>query len=163
MVDALAQSAREGWLMVWSAHKDEQALLSGTVLSGELVGVDGKAPVIGIYLNDGTEAKIGYYLRTDVAATTNQCRPDGSQVVKVKLTLTFKAPTDAAQLPPYLSSGNVVPKGEVKTDVLLYAPAGGRSTTFTSAVADRVSSCKPTTAWPSSADDPAETGRAGRH
>jgi hypothetical protein len=77
-VDALAQSAREGRLMVWSAHKDEQALLSGTVLSVELVGVEGKSPVIGVYLNDGSAAKIGYYLRSDVVATPTGCRPLGS-------------------------------------------------------------------------------------
>jgi len=125
-VEALAQSAREGRLMVWSAHKNEQALLSGTVLSGELVGVQGDSPVIGVYLEDGTQSKIGYYLRTDVDATTTQCRPDGSQAVQVKVTLTFTAPANAADLPPYISSGNVIPKGQIRTNVLLYAPKGGR-------------------------------------
>ncbi|MGV8910682.1 MAG: DUF4012 domain-containing protein [Propionicimonas sp.] len=125
-VEALAESAREGRLMVWSAHKDEQALLSGTVLSGELVGVEGDSPVIGVYLNDGTEAKIGYYLRTDVVATSTQCRADGSQAVKVRVTLTSTAPANAANLPPYIASGKVVPKGEIRTNVMLYAPAGGR-------------------------------------
>lgn len=125
-VDALAQSAREGRLMVWSAHEAEQALLSGTVLSGELVGVHGESPVIGVYLNDGSAAKIGYYLRTDVVATPTGCRPDGSQAVSVRVTLTSTAPANAANLPPYIASGNAVPKGEVRTDVLLYAPAGGR-------------------------------------
>jgi hypothetical protein len=126
IVDALAQSAREGRLMVWSAHKNEQALLSGTVLSGELVGVQGNKPVIGVYLNDGTAAKIGYYLRTDVVATPTGCHPDGSQTVSVKVTLTNTAPADAADLPPYIASGNAVPKGQVRTNVLLYAPFGGR-------------------------------------
>ena len=127
VVDALAQSAREGRLMVWSAHKDEQALLSGTVISGELVGVQGDSPVIGLYLNDGSAAKIGYYLRTDVAATSTQCRQDGSQAMSVKVTLTNTAPANAAKLPPYLTGGGaVVPQGQVKTNVLLYAPAGGR-------------------------------------
>jgi len=112
--------------MVWSAHKDEQALLSGTVLSGELVGVQGDSPVIGVYLNDGTASKIGYYLRTDVAATATQCRPDGSQAVSVAVTLTSTAPANAADLPPYIASGNVIPKGEVRTNVLLYAPKGGQ-------------------------------------
>jgi len=126
IVDALAQSAREGRLMVWSAHRDEQALLSGTVLSGELVGVQGHSPVIGVYLNDGTAAKIGYYLRTDVTATPTGCHPDGSQDVNVKVTLTNTAPANAADLPPYIASGNVIPKGQVRTNVLVYAPTGGR-------------------------------------
>ena len=127
VVDALAQAAREGRLMVWSAHKEEQALLAGTVLSGQLVGVDGDSPVIGVYLNDGTAAKIGYYLRTDVVATSTGCGPGGSQSVAVKVTLTNTAPANAADLPPYLTGGgNVVPKGEVRMNVLLYAPSGGQ-------------------------------------
>ena len=125
-VDALAQAARDGRLMVWSAHKDEQALLTGTVLSGDLVGVQGDSPVIGVYLNDGTAAKIGYYLRTDVVATSKSCRPDGSQAVTVRVTLTNTAPANAASLPPYITGGGVaVPEGEVRTNVLLYAPRGG--------------------------------------
>jgi Protein of unknown function (DUF4012) len=127
VVDALAQAAREGRLMVWSAHKNEQALLSGTVLSGELVGVEGRSPVIGIYLNDGTAAKIGYYLRTDVVATPTGCRQDGSQTLTVRVTLTNTAPANAADLPPSLTGGgNIVPAGQVRTNVLLYAPSGGR-------------------------------------
>ncbi len=126
VVDALARSAREGRLMVWSSHPKEQALLSGTVLSGELVGVDHDSPVIGVYLNDGTEAKIGYYLRVDVVATTKACHPDGSQSVSVRATMTNTAPKNAADLPPYISAGWVIPKGEVRTNILLYAPSGGR-------------------------------------
>ena len=91
--------------MAWSAREDEQALLSGTVLSGELVGVQGDSPVVGVYLNDGSAAKIGYYLRTDVAATSIQCRTDGSQALTVTVTLTNTAPANAATLPPYLTGG----------------------------------------------------------
>jgi hypothetical protein len=126
-VEALAQAAREGRLMVWSAHKQEQALLSGTILSGQLVGVEGTSPVIGVYLNDGSAAKIGYYLRSDVTATPTQCRADGSQSVKVKVTLTNTAPSNVVDFPPYITGlGKIVPKGEVRTNVLLYAPKGGR-------------------------------------
>ncbi len=127
LVDAFAQAARDGRLMVWSAHEREQALLSGTVLSGELVGVQGGSPVIGVYLNDGSAAKIGYYLRTDVVATSTKCRPDDSQAVSVRVTLTNTAPADAARLPPYLTGGgNVIPAGQVRTNVLLYVPSWGR-------------------------------------
>jgi len=126
-VGALASAAREGRLMVWSARPAEQALLAGTVLSGEAVGARGDSPVIGVYLNDGTAAKIGYYLRTDVVAASGRCRLDGSQAVTVTVTLTSTAPANAADLPPYVTGdGRVVPKGEVRTNVLIYAPAGGQ-------------------------------------
>jgi len=110
VVGALAQAARDGRLMVWSAHPDEQALLSGTVLSGELVGARGDSPVIGVYLNDGTASKIGYYLRTDVTATPTACRADGSQAVRVKVTLTFTAPANAAVSRPTSLLGTSFPK-----------------------------------------------------
>ena len=62
----------------------------------------------------------------DVVATSTTCHPDGSQSVAVRATLTNTAPKNAADLPPYISSGNVIPKGEVRMNVLLYAPTGGR-------------------------------------
>lgn len=126
-LDALVLSARQGRLMMWSAHPDEQALISGTMLSGELVGVEGSSPVIGVYLNDGSASKIGYYLQTTVTATRTACRVDGSQSLKVTVSLTNTAPADAARLPPYIAGyGTVLPPGQVRTNVLLYAPTGGR-------------------------------------
>jgi Protein of unknown function (DUF4012) len=125
-VDALSRAATEGRVMVWSARETEQALLSGTVLSGELRGQSAGSPVIGVYLNDGTEAKMGYYLDLKVAAKAGECRPDGSRLVDLSVTLTSKAPADAAQLPRYLTGGGaVVTPGETRTNVLIYAPEGG--------------------------------------
>jgi len=125
MVDALAEGARQGRLMVWSAHPEEQALLAPTVLSGELRGVQGESPVIGVYFNDGSQSKMGYYLSADVSATTSECLPDGSQEVVVTVALTSTAPGDAATLPSYISGGRVLPAGQMRTNVLLYAPTGG--------------------------------------
>ena len=126
VVRALAQSAREGRLLVWSAHPQEQALLSGTVLSGDLVGVQGHSPVIGVFLNDGTAAKLGYYLHTDVVARTTACHPNGSQEMTIRVILKSTAPKNAAKLPRYITGGGiVVPAGDVRTNVLLYPPKGG--------------------------------------
>ncbi|HZL05109.1 MAG TPA: hypothetical protein VFE45_06785, partial [Coriobacteriia bacterium] len=126
MIDALAEGARQGRLMVWSAHPEEQALLAGTVLSGELTGVRGESPVIGVYFNDGSQSKMGYYLRADVSASTTECFEDGSQQVTVAVALTSTAPEDAAELPSYISGGRVLLAGQMRTNVLLYAPEGGR-------------------------------------
>jgi hypothetical protein len=133
-LDQLAEGARQGRLMVWSAHEDEQARLTGTVLSGELQGVDGPdgapptSPVIGVYLNDGTAAKMGYYQDLEITGKSTTCRPDGSQLVHLDVRLTNTAPADAATtLPAYvLGPSKVVPWGSVKTNVLFYGPLGGR-------------------------------------
>lgn len=126
VLDALAESARQGRLMLWSAKEDEQATLAGTVLSGELRGEQGDSAVVGVYLNDGTEAKLGYYLDLDIRGEATQCRPDGSQVVSVQVSLALNAPQDAASLPRWLvGAGTTVPQGQTRTNVLIYAPEGG--------------------------------------
>jgi hypothetical protein len=125
VVDALTEATRQGRLKVWSAREEEQALISGTALSGELDGVQGLSPVVGVYLNDGTGSKIGYYLRADVTATTTTCHPDGSQTLAVDVSLTSAAPPDVADLPFYISGGSVLPPGEMRMNLLLYAPEGG--------------------------------------
>ncbi|PFG32279.1 DUF4012 domain-containing protein [Sanguibacter antarcticus] len=130
---ALADSADEGRLMLWSAHPDEQELLQPTALSGALVGdaadSDGGAdrPIVGVYLNDGTAGKIGYYLERSITADVTECRADGSQALKITLSLTSTAPADAATLPEHVTgvSGDV-PPGDIRTNVLVYAPAGGQ-------------------------------------
>ena len=68
------QAGEEDRLLVWPAREDEQALVSGTMLSGELRGDDGRgAPVVGVYLNDLSEAKIAYYQRMEVEVEARQC------------------------------------------------------------------------------------------
>ncbi|WP_413452515.1 DUF4012 domain-containing protein [Georgenia phoenicis] len=129
-VSALADAADEGRLYAWSARENEQALLSGTVLSGELRGDDGHGrPVIGVYVNDLSAAKVGYYQRMDVQVEARQCYPDGNQDLTVTVTLSSEVPADAEALPETLvGSGRVVPKGEMRSNVLVYAPTGGRIT-----------------------------------
>jgi hypothetical protein len=125
-VEALAEAARQGRLMVWSADEDEQALLTGTVLAGDLRGDDGDSPVVGVYLNDAGGGKMDTYLQTSVVAQELECLPDGSRQVGVTITLTNSVPVDVAALPAYVTGGGaVVPVGEVLTNVLVYAPTGG--------------------------------------
>ena len=126
-VDALAEAARQGRLMVWSADEAEQALLSGTVLSGELRGTLGDSPVIGVYVNEGTASKMAYYLRMEVDSGPVECLADGRRSLTVSVTLSSTAPADAASLPPYIAGAELdVPPGTMQENLLLYAPDGGR-------------------------------------
>src|SRR5690606_15114577 len=95
-VSAMAQAARNGGLMIWSDHEIEQQQIAGTVLSGELSGTRGESPVVGVFLNDGSASKIGFYLESDVRVDPGQCNADGSQIVELTVTLTSTAPADAA-------------------------------------------------------------------
>ncbi|MBI9114620.1 DUF4012 domain-containing protein [Sanguibacter suaedae] len=133
IIPALAQSAREGRVLLWSAHPEEQELLAPTVLGGELVGSvaagqDGeRRPVVGIFLNDGTAGKMGYYLDRSVTTTVLECLADGSQRLRVDVSLTSTAPVDPGVLPQYVTGvGGIVTPGDVRTNLLVYAPDGGR-------------------------------------
>lgn len=124
-VEALAQAAREHRMLVWSANAKEQRVLAPTVLSGALEGSDGDSPVVGVYFNDGTAAKMSFYLDT-VVTVAQQCDADGVGRMTVDVTMTNTAPANAADLPRYLTGGGrVIPAGQIRTNVLLYAPTGG--------------------------------------
>ena len=125
MIDAMARAGRESRLLVWSAHPEEQAQLAGTVLGGELAGSVGDSPLVTVAYNDGSASKIGYYLRSEVVGEVTECFTDGSRAVRVRVVMTSTAPADAAGLPAYVAGGVPTPPGEMRMNVLLYAPEGG--------------------------------------
>jgi hypothetical protein len=121
----LARAAGERRLLVWSAHPAENALLAGTVLTGVLPAEDGTRPTVGIFLNDGSGAKLGYYL-TQAAElrVVPRCRPDRRREMTLRVTLGSVAP--ASGLPPYvLGLGLSGDPYTVRTVVSIYSPTGG--------------------------------------
>lgn len=123
-VTSLVQSSDQGRLMLWSNDPFEQSLLGGTQVAGH-VGTDPERPEVGLYLNDGTGAKVGYYLDLDAGMTVYECRPDGSSRLRVTVGLASAVP-DPAGLPDYVTGGGVfAPEGVVRTNLAIYAPAGG--------------------------------------
>jgi len=126
VLDALDRSADEGRLLVWSAHPEEEELLSGTVLSGELRGERGSTPIVGVYLNDASATKMGYYLDTAVTVTGEQCpAEDAPRKLTLVMDITSTAPLESADFPSYLSGVGLFTPGSVVTNVLVYSPAGG--------------------------------------
>ncbi|MBG6237074.1 hypothetical protein IWX78_000017 [Mycetocola sp. CAN_C7] len=122
LIDALARSGSERRINLWSAVEAEQAELAETTLAGELPEKTGDVQPFGVYLNDGTEAKMGYYLDVAVADGQVTCRQDGRPNYGVTVTLTNNAPADAAEsLPEYVTgSSSGVPQGSIKTVVNVY-------------------------------------------
>ncbi|GAA4288036.1 DUF4012 domain-containing protein [Georgenia daeguensis] len=134
---ALDTAADQGRLLAWSAHEDEQRLLAGTTLSGELRGHTGASPVVGVYLNDRNGAKIGYYQRVAAEVVAAGCRPDGARELSLEVTVSSDAPENYASLPDYVTgAGNYVPKGAMETTVTVYAPTGGTITDARSSADD---------------------------
>jgi hypothetical protein len=125
-VEALAASAREGRLLVWSAEPEEADLLEGTVLDGGLRGVNGSRPVVGVFTHGLQMAKIGYYLDTAVDVVEREARPDGSR--KLDVTVTYTSRVDKAEtgsLPDYIVGADENDPGLIRMRSIVYAPAGG--------------------------------------
>lgn len=125
LLDGLGQAVDERRLLVWSAHDEEQARLAGTRIAGEVTGREGDSPVVGVYLNDGSGAKMSWYLDTAVSAEVRRCEADGSRLVDVELSLENTGPAGGAGLPAYVVGDYLDTPGNVRTTYDLYAPAGG--------------------------------------
>jgi hypothetical protein len=63
LIKALVTSAEQGRLYLWSATSEEQDLLAETDLAGAALGPTVGGAAFGVYFNDGTAAKMDYYVR----------------------------------------------------------------------------------------------------
>jgi hypothetical protein len=121
---ALVRAATERRLLVWSAHPEEQRALDGTVLAGSLPTDDGDRPTVGVFLNDGTGAKLSYYLEGSVHVGAGSCRADGRRELRVRVTLRSTAPKSGLST-SVLGNGRLVPRYVVRTNVFVFSPAAG--------------------------------------
>jgi hypothetical protein len=121
LVQALRKSSDAHRLFVWSETEDEQKIIQASALGGS---VTTEAPTIGVYFNDGTGAKMDYYMKREIQVT-ERCQPDGYYRYAVQAKLTNTAPGDAAEsLPDYVTGGGNfgVEPGTVRTNVYAYGP-----------------------------------------
>ncbi len=124
LVGALAESAGEDRIRIWSAHEEEQSLLASSTLGGALPADDTETHV-GILLNDATGAKMDYYADAEISTSIGSC--DGRPTTQVRVTWTNGAPADAGTaLPVYVTGGGTygVEPGSVRTLVTVYGPEG---------------------------------------
>ncbi len=124
VVDALSRAGAEGRLRLWSAHPKEEERLAGTSVGAAFL--TGPFPdAAGVFLNDGTAGKLGYYLSTSL--TVQDLRCDGpSPTATVHLDLDYAPPADVADFPRYVTgwSGTSLPVGWLATNISVYAPVG---------------------------------------
>ena len=108
--------------LVWSARDDEQEILEGTSASGTFLG---DADVLGVFLNDGSGSKIGYYVDTELTVTDRLCTDGTLEGQEVELTLTHTFDGDVDGLPAYVTGlPQFVPAGEFHVNVVVYPAAG---------------------------------------
>jgi hypothetical protein len=124
IVDALRKSSEEQRLYVWSDVPAEQDIIGPTALGGRITGPSKDGAAFGVYFNDGTGAKMDYYVERTVQII-GSCTNDGSREYTVRVTMTNTAPADAAEsLPAYVTGAGAfgVEPGTVRTNVVGYGP-----------------------------------------
>jgi hypothetical protein len=124
LVEGITRGTAEGRVLVWSGQPAEQSVIAGYPLSGAIAGPSVAPAQFGVYFNDGTGAKMDYYIKRTVQLV-KECSSDDYGQIKVRITSTNSAPLDAANsLPAYVTGGGSsgVPPGTVQTNVIAYGP-----------------------------------------
>ncbi|MBG6184963.1 hypothetical protein IWX65_002941 [Arthrobacter sp. CAN_A214] len=125
LIEALVQSSDQDRLYLWANTAAEQDLIAQTSLAGAATGPTVGGASFGVYFNDGTAAKMDYYVRR-TAQLLQECSDDGHSQYTAKVTLTNTAPLDAAEtLPDYVTGGAAggVTPGHIRTNTVAYGPA----------------------------------------
>lgn len=125
LLNGISRGEEEGRVKIWSNHVAEQEILSRYPVSGAVSGPSVLPAQFGVFFNDGTGAKMDYYVQRTVQLT-KECPRDGYEETTVRITSTNTAPPDAAtSLPRYVTGGGAfgIPPGEVQTNIVVYGPA----------------------------------------
>jgi Protein of unknown function (DUF4012) len=122
---AVGRGLSEGRILMWSAQPNDQKELATSPLAGVLPKTNKTATTLGVYLNDVTGGKLGYYLDMKSKLSSGRCATTSAPIYRTDATLTFTAPADAAtSLPPYVTGDGVfgVKPGLVATTMYFYGP-----------------------------------------
>ncbi len=129
LVESLATGVSDNRILLWSVRGNEQAILSDTNIGGAISGPSVPAAGFGVYFNDGTGAKMDYYVKRKVQLI-QRCHAGGYAQYTAKVTLANTAPANAAESLPAYVTGNAffgVPIGSVATNVVAYGPSQARA------------------------------------
>jgi hypothetical protein len=124
LLEGIARGAEEGRVIVWSGQTAEQSTIAKYPLSGSIAGPSVSPAEFGVYFNDGTGAKMDYYVKRTVQLV-KECAVDGYEQTSVRVTSTNTAPADAAtSLPAYVTGDGLfgVLPGSVQTNIVAYGP-----------------------------------------
>lgn len=120
---AIRDVVAERRLLFWSARETEQAELVDTPLGGVLPERE-ETPTVGVFLNDGSGAKLGYYLSHRAELAVGGCRADGRRELRLRVTISSSAPRSG--LPrAVLGLALADDPYAARTLVYVFSPAGG--------------------------------------
>lgn len=127
LLEVVVEAADEGRLLVWMDNVDEEGVIQRLGFAGELP-TDPAAPELGVYVNDDTWAKMGWYLSLDTTVTDSVKNADGSVTYFLTTTLANSITQEEAEVAPAYVTGFSPDKrsiGDMYMHLLLVAPAGG--------------------------------------
>jgi hypothetical protein len=129
LVEGLIRGVNEHRILMHSFDAEEQTVIEGTTIAGELPEVSTSSPQVGVYLNDGTGAKMSFFLDHEVQVTSASCE-DGRQRLTARLRVTSDTPPNVRQLPEMVTGftdgfADSVRPGDQIVVADLYAPIGG--------------------------------------
>ncbi|OKI81605.1 hypothetical protein A6A27_16030 [Micromonospora sp. CB01531] len=123
VLTVFVRSAAERRILFWSVHPEEQRVLGDSPLTGRLPEKD-TVPMVGVFLNDGSGAKLGYYLRFSANLTVGDCQSDGRRELRLRVTVHSTAPRSGLDK----SVTGAALAGDpytARTFVSVYSPTGG--------------------------------------
>ncbi|MGQ5261707.1 DUF4012 domain-containing protein [Micromonospora sp. ZYX-F-536] len=123
LLSAFDRAITERRILFWSARPEEQRTIGDSRLAGTLPEQD-TVPTVGVFLNDGSGAKLGYYLRPTANLTVGECQPDGRRELRLRVTLRSTAPKSGLS-ESVLGLGMAGDPYTMRTLVSIFSPAGG--------------------------------------
>lgn len=131
IVQGLARGVDEGRIRMHLFDDAQQEIIDGTAIAGELVDTaTTHSPQVGVYLNDGTGAKMSVFLDYEVSVTSAGC-DDGRQRLTGRLLITSATPPNVRTLPDMVTGfpddgfADSVRKGDQIVVANVYAPVAG--------------------------------------
>lgn len=123
------RAIEERRFLAWSSIAEEQELLQTTQVAGAFLQ---HTNTLGLFINDGSGSKIGYYIDADTEVTDHLCTDGSVRSQTVTMTLTHTFSGNVAELPWYVSGGGLfVPEGEFHANILIYPETGLGVTSLT--------------------------------
>lgn len=124
LVKGIVRGTQEGRVLIWSGTPAEQSIIARYPLSGSVGGPSVAPAQFGVYFNDGTGAKMDYFVKRTVQLV-KECPVNGYEQTTVRITSTNTAPLGAGiSLPAYVTGNGAfgVPAGSVQTNIIAYGP-----------------------------------------
>ena len=123
---AMVQGVQEHRILMWSAHKSEQARIESTGISGSMTDRrQPHRPQVGMHLTDTSQAKLDYYLRSETRVEATKCYAGGVQDLVMTTTLGSEVLQSTPLPVSIVGFGQRVPIGNIGLSVRIMAPPRG--------------------------------------